>query len=111
MRPTSPHLQIYRLPLEAITSICHRLSGIALTCGSVVLVIWLFALATSQECFNWMQKAFASPFGLLCLFGWTLAFFYHLAAGIRHLIWDTGAALEKTRYRPSSWIVIAVALL
>lgn len=110
-RPLSPHLQIYRLPLEALTSIAHRLSGVALSVGAFVLVAWLWALAYSETCFAWWQKAFASPIGLLCLAGWSLAFFYHLAAGIRHLIWDTGKGLEKTSYRVSSYVVIAAALI
>jgi|ERR1043166_60064 succinate dehydrogenase / fumarate reductase cytochrome b subunit len=110
-RPLSPHLQIYRLPLEALTSIAHRLSGVALSLGACVLVGWLWALANSENCFNNLQKAFASPLGRLCLFGWSLAFFYHLCAGVRHLIWDTGMALDKKSYRLSSYIVIGAALI
>lgn len=110
-RPLSPHLQVYRLPLAAITSITHRASGVALSVGAAVLVAWLFAAATSAECFNWWQAALTSPVGLFCMAGWSLALFYHLVAGIRHLIWDAGFGLDKASVNTSNMVVIISALL
>jgi succinate dehydrogenase / fumarate reductase, cytochrome b subunit len=110
-RPMSPHLQIYRLPLEALTSICHRASGIALTGGAFVLVAWLYAAANSADCFNWWQAALMSPIGLFCMAGWSLALFYHLCAGTRHLIWDAGIFPDKKSIGATNIIVIASALI
>jgi len=109
-RPLSPHLQVYRLPLGAITSICHRFSGLALSAGAVVLTAWLWAAATSPACFAWLRLQMASPFGQLCLFGWTLAFYYHLCAGVRHLFWDAGQGFAKKTYQFTNWLVIGVAV-
>ncbi len=110
-RPLSPHLQVYRLPLAAITSITHRATGVALSAGAVVLVAWLFAAATNAEYFNWWQGALTSPFGLVCMAGWSFALFYHLTAGIRHLIWDAGIGLEKESVNISNILVIGCSFL
>ena len=109
-RPLSPHLQVYRLPLAALTSITHRATGVALSVGAVVLVAWLFAAASSAECFNWLQATLKSPIGLFCMAGWSFALFYHLSAGIRHLIWDAGVGLDKQSVNTSNIIVIVCAL-
>lgn len=110
-RPLSPHLQVYRLPLAAITSITHRVTGIALTGGAVVLVAWLYAAATNPEYFKWWQTALMSPIGLVCCTGWSIALFYHLCAGIRHLLWDAGYGLKKETVNATNFVVIACALL
>jgi succinate dehydrogenase / fumarate reductase cytochrome b subunit len=109
-RPTSPHLQIYRLPLAALLSISHRMSGIALSAGLFVLAAWLWSVAFSPHCFEQFHTFFATVVGRIMLFGWSLAFFYHLCAGTRHLIWDTGTGYEKPAYAFSNWVVIAAAL-
>lgn len=110
-RPLSPHLQVYRLPLAAITSITHRATGVALTGGAVVLVAWLYAAAHDAEYFKWWQSAFMSPVGLVCMAGWSLALFYHLCAGVRHLLWDAGVGLKKETVNSTNLLVIACALL
>lgn len=110
-RPLSPHLQIYRLPLPALLSITHRLTGVGLTAGLFVLAAWLWAAAFSATCFATFHEFFSTGFGRFCLFGWTLAFFYHLCAGVRHLVWDTGLGYEKAVYKVTNWIVIISALL
>lgn len=110
-RPLSPHLQVYRLPLAAVISITHRATGVALSGGAAVLVAWLFAAATSAECFTWWQGVLTSPIGLVCMAGWSFALFYHLTAGIRHLVWDAGIGLEKTSVNTSNILVIICALI
>ncbi|MBI3420116.1 MAG: succinate dehydrogenase, cytochrome b556 subunit [Proteobacteria bacterium] len=110
-RPLSPHLQIYRLPLPALLSITHRMTGMALSVGLFVLAAWLYAAAFSPKCFAKFHELFNTGLGRFALFGWMLAFFYHFCAGIRHLVWDTGTGLSKSAYRISNWIVIFSALL
>ncbi|NDE90179.1 MAG: succinate dehydrogenase, cytochrome b556 subunit [Alphaproteobacteria bacterium] len=110
-RPLSPHLQIYRLPLAAITSITHRATGVALSVGAVVLVAWLYAAANSAECFAQFQSILVSPLGLFCMAGWSLALFYHLCAGVRHLVWDAGVGYKKETTNTTNILVIISALI
>lgn len=94
-RPLSPHLQIYRLIPTMAMSIAHRITGAALYFGTILVAWWLIAAATSEEYFNFVSGFFGSFFGRLILFGYTWALIHHMLGGIRHLIWDTGAGLEK----------------
>ena len=93
-RPLSPHLQIYRWQWTMAYSILHRATGIALGVGTLLLVWWLVALATGPAAFESAQAVIGSFLGRLFLFGWTFALFYHLANGIRHLVWDTGHGFD-----------------
>ena len=71
-------------------SILHRITGVALTVGTILLVWWLVAAANGPESFESVQWFLGSWLGLLLLFGWSVALFYHLCNGLRHLWWDTG---------------------
>jgi succinate dehydrogenase / fumarate reductase cytochrome b subunit len=98
-RPLSPHLQIYRPQLTSVMSIVHRLTGIALAVGTLVLAWWLIALADGPRAFGAVQGFLGSWIGRLLLFCWSFALFYHLCNGIRHLFWDAGLGFElKTAY-------------
>jgi succinate dehydrogenase / fumarate reductase cytochrome b subunit len=110
-RPLSPHLQIYRLPLVALMSISHRISGIALSAGTVLLALWLGSAAYGPDSFDMISALLASPLGLLVLFGFSLAFFYHLCNGVRHLVWDIGRGFDLATVRTSNRLVILAALL
>jgi succinate dehydrogenase / fumarate reductase cytochrome b subunit len=68
----------------------HRISGGALAVGLLPLAVWLWGAAYSPECYAAMMEGFAHPLGRIALLGWTLAFYYHLCNGIRHLFWDAG---------------------
>jgi succinate dehydrogenase / fumarate reductase cytochrome b subunit len=105
-RPTSPHLQIYRPQLTAVTSILHRITGVVLAIGTLALVYWLVAAAMGDQSFDTAQVIAGSWIGRLALFGWTLAFFYHLFNGIRHLAWDAGWGFELPDAYRSGWAVI-----
>lgn len=105
-RPLSPHLQVYKLPLTSVLSITHRMTGVALAVGTLLLLWWLIAAATSVEAFDGVQKVIGSWFGRLLLFGWSYALFFHLCNGIRHLFWDMGKGFDLTTARNSNWIVI-----
>lgn len=89
-RPLSPHLQIYRLPLTAIMSISHRATGVALSVGTLLLLYWLVSAALGPTAFATAQSVIGSWFGRLLLFSWSVALFYHLSNGLRHLLWDAG---------------------
>jgi succinate dehydrogenase / fumarate reductase cytochrome b subunit len=89
-RPLSPHLQIYRPMLTMTMSIVHRITGVILFFGILLLVWWLSAAAASDGYFDLVQAIFGSFIGRLVLFGLTWALIHHALGGLRHLIWDTG---------------------
>jgi succinate dehydrogenase / fumarate reductase cytochrome b subunit len=108
-RPLSPHLQVYRLPMTALMSITHRMTGVALSAGCVLITAFLIAAAVSEEAFDWVKDFSITPFGTAILFAWSLALYYHLFSGIRHLIWDTVRLLEPRAAIVSGWIVLLCA--
>jgi succinate dehydrogenase / fumarate reductase cytochrome b subunit len=110
-RPLSPHLQVYRWPLNMATSILHRATGIALAVGTLMLVWWLVALVRGPETYDAYQQVIGSFIGRLFLFGWTWALFFHLCNGIRHLFWDAGLGFERNQYSATGWIVLVGASL
>lgn len=91
VRPLSPHLQVWRWHVTMLGSILHRASGVALHLGAAVVVAWVAALAAGPETYDLFLRYMKTPVGLLVWFGLSAALFYHLAAGLRHLAWDTGA--------------------
>jgi len=111
-RPLSPHLQIYRPQLTSVLSISHRAAGVALAVGTLVLTWWLIAAASGPEAFQRANGFVGSWLGLLLLFGWSFALFFHLCNGIRHLGWDAGYGFElKTAYQSGWAVVVAAAAL
>ncbi|MBY6262427.1 succinate dehydrogenase, cytochrome b556 subunit [Azospirillum sp. 412522] len=111
-RPLSPHLQVYKLPLTAVMSITHRITGVGLTVGTLLLVWWLVAAAAGPQAFAHAQGFIGSFFGLLLMFGWSAALFYHLCNGIRHLVWDAGKSFELTDAdRNNKVVLVATAVL
>ncbi|MGY6710416.1 MAG: succinate dehydrogenase, cytochrome b556 subunit [Rhizobiaceae bacterium] len=104
-RPLSPHLQVYRFIPTMAMSILHRITGSALYFGTLIIVWWLIAAATSPSHFETVNWALGSLLGRLVLFGYTWVLMHHMIGGIRHLIWDTGLGLEK-----SSSTRIAIAM-
>ncbi len=93
-RPLSPHLQIYRPMLTMMMSIMHRITGVALYFGMILLVWWLTAASVSDGYFDLVQGFFGHWFGRLVLFGFTWALLHHMLGGLRHLLWDTGRGFE-----------------
>lgn len=122
-RPLSPHIQIYRWPLTMALSIVHRVTGAGLALGLILVTWWLLALASGPEAFATVQAVMGSWFGILVLFLWTLALYFHLGNGVRHLMWDAGYGFEVDVARNSgiavlvfagvmtilTWLVIALA--
>ena len=93
-RPLSPHLQIYRPMLTMMMSIMHRITGVGLYFGIVLLVGWLTAASISDGYFDFVQGFFGHWFGRLLLFGFTWALIHHALGGLRHLLWDTGRGYD-----------------
>jgi succinate dehydrogenase / fumarate reductase cytochrome b subunit len=110
-RPLSPHLQVYRPQVTSTLSILHRLTGIALAAGTLLLTYWLTALATGPQAFADAQGLVGSIVGRLLLFGWSFALFYHLCNGIRHLAWDAGYGFEIATATRSGWAVVIASVV
>lgn len=109
-RPLSPHLGIYRPQYTMTLSILHRVTGVALSIGQLLLVYWLVALASGADAYADARVVFAHPFTKVALIGLSFAFFYHLLNGVRHLTWDTGRGLERKSARLSGWIALIGAV-
>ncbi|MFN0042570.1 MAG: succinate dehydrogenase, cytochrome b556 subunit [Alphaproteobacteria bacterium] len=105
-RPLSPHLQVYRPQFTSALSILHRLTGVALAFGTILLVYWLLAAAAGEARYDEARALIGSWLGRLVLFGWTFALFYHLLNGIRHLFWDAGLGFDLKRAALSGWAVV-----
>lgn len=109
-RPLSPFLH-YRWRHTNTLSILHRMTGLILSVGLLLFVYWLMAVAGGA-------RAYARASGVLSLSAFKLmyalllvAFSYHLVAGIRHLVWDTGRGLERETARRSARLVVIIPIL
>ena len=110
-RPLSPHLQVYRPQLTSVMSIMHRASGAVLATGSLLVALWLVALAAGAAVFNPVADAMHHPFGQLVVFGYSLALVYHGLNGIRHLMWDLRIGLEIKQVYQSGYLVLGLTAL
>ncbi len=108
-RPLSPYL-VYRPQLTSVLSFTHRMTGVALAAGTLLLVYWLVAAAAGEAAFETARTVIGSFIGRLFLFGWSFALFYHLCTGIRHLLWDMGYGLELPALYRSGWVMLAAAV-
>ncbi len=110
-RPLSPHFTVYRWPITMTMSIVHRVTGVTLYVGTLLLAAWLISAAVSERCFDAVSYVYGSWIGLIVLFGYTWALLHHLAGGVRHFIWDTGAGLEKHTASKIAWANVAFSVL
>lgn len=108
-RPLSPHLQVYRPQMTSVLSILHRVTGVALTAGTLLLTWWLVAAAYGPDQFSTVQAFVGSWIGQFILWGFTFAVFYHLGNGIRHLAWDFGWGFELSQLHASGLAMLAFA--
>lgn len=110
-RPLSPHLSVYRFAYTMALSITHRIAGVALAVGLLVLAAWLLSAATGADSYAATVAVLSHWTFKTLLVAWLLSFLYHFANGIRHLLWDAGVGLEKAQARRSAAVVVvAVAL-
>ncbi len=94
-RPLSPHLEVYTLSLTMIMSGLHRITGMVLCVGILLLVWWLVALSGDAGSFQTASNVLGSWFGRLVIFGFSWTLFHHLLGGVRHAIWDTGVGMDS----------------
>lgn len=109
--PISPHLSIWGWNAVNLTSIFHRATGIANAAGLTLLTAWLVSGAIGEGAYDVVSGVLGSPIGLLVLFGFTLSVMYHMANGVRHLVWDSGHMLGKGQRALSAYAVYATAIV
>jgi succinate dehydrogenase / fumarate reductase cytochrome b subunit len=105
--PMSPHLTVWRWHITMATSILHRATGVALYLGALIAAAWAVSLALGPDAYAQFKALLGSPLGKLVMFGLTLSVFYHLANGIRHLVWDAGHGLDVKSANASSIVILA----
>jgi succinate dehydrogenase / fumarate reductase cytochrome b subunit len=101
----------YRFQITSTLSILHRFTGIGLSAGSILLAWWLVAVAEGGKVFAVTHALLVSPIGELLLFLWSVAFFYHLCNGIRHLVWDAGFGFELRTARLGGYAVLIATVV
>lgn len=109
--PTSPHLQIYRLPLTALLSVTHRATGVILSIGALLLIWVLIALAEGPEAYAQIQPLLQSWIGQLFLLGIVFSLYFHFCNGIRHLFWDVGMGFELETVDKTAILVVVVSII
>ncbi len=108
--PLSPHLQVWRWHITMAASILTRATGVALYAGLLIVAWGVLALASGADAYAAFLAIMGSILGRLVLFGITFSIFYHLAAGIRHLVWDFGKGFEPKTANMSAFFCIGFGL-
>lgn len=110
-RPLSPHLQVYKPQLTSVLSILHRAAGTYLSLGVMALALWVISLGATEKCFGAMASFYDSFIGQCLFASWVVAFFYHFANGIRHLVWDAGYGFDISVVNKGGWAVLIFTVL
>lgn len=112
-RPLSPFMlgQYYRFQLTSVLSLMHRVTGVGLSLGSVLLVAWLASLAGGPWSHAAFGKHLGAWYGQILLLGWSWALLYHLCNGVRHLAWDLGHGYSIPVAYRSGYAVVVLSLL
>lgn len=109
-RPLSPHLQIWRWHVTMTASILHRASGFGLVAGIVLVIAWLACLLAGPDAYAACAAVYGSFLGILVWIGVSWSAFYHLASGVRHLVWDAGKGFDLGAANMMSWASIGFSV-
>ena len=110
-RPLSPHLSVHKKVLTALFSIFHRITGIGLSLGSIMIVLWISIVAFGPEYFLFFNLILSNFVFKIILFFWTVGIFYHLFNGIRYLFWSFGMGMELKTVYFSGYVVVVLTIL
>ena len=106
----SPHLQVWRWHVTMLTSILHRVTGVGIYLGGLIVALWAIALAGGPETYAMFLGIMGAWYGKVVLLGMTASLFFHLGNGVRHIIWDFGHGLSKEDATSSSFAVLGFAI-
>ena len=109
-RPLWYNLNLLNLPVPAVVSILHRISGALLFVLTFALLYVLDASLASAERYDTVRAVLANPLAKLVTLAMLWAFLHHLLAGMRYLLLDVGVGLELQNARASSFGVLGVSL-
>ncbi len=107
----SPHLSVWRWHITMATSILHRVTGVGLYLGALIVAAWAVSLASGPEAYAAFKAILGSPLGKFVLLGMTVSAFYHLGNGVRHLVWDLGHGLDIKSANASAITVFAFTIV
>ncbi len=110
-RPLSPHLQIYRPQLTSVMSILHRMTGAALAVGTLLVTAILVSAAMGEDSYDTVSHYVKSYIGQFMIFGWSVALYYHLFNGIRHLLWDRVYLFKLENAYRSGYLVLLLTVI
>lgn len=104
--PLSPHLSVYRLQITMAMSVFHRMTGIILYFGMLLIVIWLGAATMGDGPLGFVNWLAGTWIGQIVLIGLTWSLYHHLLGGIRHFVWDVGAGFSETARFGMAWATL-----
>ena len=110
-RPLSPHLQVWRWHVTMAASIATRATGVALYGAALIVALGAVCLAVGPDVYATFAGVLGSIFGKIVLFAITVSIFYHLAAGLRHLVWDAGEGFKPKTANMSAIASFAFGIL
>ena len=110
-RPLSPFTSIFRWPITMVTSITHRITGVALAAGTLMLAWWLIAAANGPDTYEVFVDTITNPLGQIVLFGFTWSLAFHALNGIRHLAWDMGYGFAVKTANQTGILVVVLSIL
>ncbi len=113
-RPVSPFMigPYYRLQMTSLMSIMHRASGVFLSvAGAPLLLWWIIAASSGPEAYDTLLGALDNWIGKLGVLACLFSLSFHLFNGIRHLVWDTGKALDLKSAYTLGWLVLAGTIM
>lgn len=92
-------------------SIVHRASGVLLSFAALAMIGWLLALAQGPAAYEQWRALITSIPGQVLLFASTASLVYHLLNGLRHLVWDSGRALDIPSVYRGGYAVLLLAFV
>ena len=110
-RPLSPHLSIHKRVLTAVFSIFHRISGIGLSVGALLISIWFFLISSGPQFYVYFELISKNILFKLVLLIWTIGIFYHLFNGCRKLYWSFGIGMELSQVYRSGYVVLFLTII
>ena len=110
-RPLSPHLSIHKKVLTSIFSITHRITGIGLSVGSILISMWFLFLSLGPNYFSYFEMVSKNILFKFILVIWTIGIFYHLFNGCRKLYWSFGIGMELSQVYKSGYAVVCLTLI
>jgi succinate dehydrogenase / fumarate reductase cytochrome b subunit len=110
-RPISPSVTTWRWHVTMAASIMHRVTGVGLYGGALLLMLWALSLASGADAYAVFTGLVGSIPGKVVLIGLTLCAFHHLGNGLRHLAWDSGYGFKPKTADATAWLVFGFALI